>query len=43
MWSYLAQRPGVDCGADNPVILEFDHLRDERWNVSSMTYGGFAC
>jgi hypothetical protein len=32
----------IDCGANNHIILDFDHIRDKKYNVSRMIHDGFS-
>jgi 5-methylcytosine-specific restriction endonuclease McrA len=39
--AYPMTHPCVDCGMANLVVLEFDHVRDKRWNITYTVGAGF--
>jgi hypothetical protein len=32
----------VDCGEKNHIVLDFDHIKDKKYNISRMIHDGFA-
>ena len=32
----------MDCGETNPIVLDFDHLHDKKYNISRMIHDGFS-
>lgn len=38
---YLQSHPCVDCGFDNILALEFDHIRDKEINISDAICNGW--
>lgn len=32
----------TDCGENNHIVLDFDHLKDKKYNVSRMIHDGFS-
>lgn len=41
MLEYLVAHPCVDCGAEDPVVLQFDHLSGKTRDIAAMLTGGW--
>lgn len=43
VYDFLKKNPCVDCGENDVVVLEFDHVRGEKHkNISVMMQGGYS-
>lgn len=42
MVEYLRSHPCVDCGEDDVVVLQFDHMRDKKDSISHMVKTGIS-
>lgn len=41
--TYLLEHPCIDCGEDNPIILEFDHVRGKKvFNIGEASSKGYS-
>jgi hypothetical protein len=43
LWEYLSSHPCIDCGEDDPLVLEFDHISGKKVApVSQLISRGFS-
>jgi len=43
VWDYYKSHPCVDCGESDPIVLQFDHISDDKFkNVSNLVGGRYS-
>lgn len=42
IWSYLRTNPCIDCGENDILVLEFDHMRDKYKEIGKMVSGRYS-
>lgn len=42
VYSFLLKNPCIDCGESNPIVLDFDHLRDKKFGIAAMIQGNYS-
>jgi hypothetical protein len=42
VWDYLSTHPCVECGEDDPIVLEFHHVKGKDKSISQMAGQGYS-
>ncbi|MDX1641849.1 MAG: hypothetical protein R3220_09140 [Balneolaceae bacterium] len=42
IWEFLENHPCIDCGEDDPIVLEFDHRGDKEKSVCDLVRLGYS-
>lgn len=42
VFNYLKEHSCIDCGEDDPIVLEFDHRGNKERNISDMMRGSYS-
>jgi hypothetical protein len=40
VWNYKSRNPCVDCGEDDPVVLELDHVEEKSFGIAVAVVNG---